>query len=88
MLRAGIIKAGEEKSLGEILSMCKNSQNNRMRGEGGVKKAEPDTNAREPMQRKSHLNTKKPFFTVRIVKHWDRLSREPVKSPSFEIFKT
>lgn len=62
MLRAGIIKAGEEKALGEILSMCKNSQNNRMGGEDGVKKAEPDTNAHKLRQTKFHLNTKPPLL--------------------------
>lgn len=36
------IKAGEEKALGKILSICKNSQNNKMRGEGGIKKAESE----------------------------------------------
>ena len=37
--------------------------------------------------RKFHTNTRKKFFTVRVLEHWNRLAREVVESPSLVIFK-
>ena len=38
--------------------------------------------------RKFHVNKQRNFFTVRVTESWNRLPREPVESPSMEIFKT
>lgn len=33
------------------------------------------------------MNSRKNFFTKKLVRHWNRLPRELVESPALELFK-
>lgn len=77
---------------GDLINKCKYLNED-------AKKTEPDSFSVIPNARKNgnehkqeherfHLNIRKTFFIVSVTKHWHRLSREGVGSPSLEISKS
>ena len=38
-------------------------------------------------ERRFHLNSRKPFLTVRAVRRWNKLPRRVVESPSLGVFR-
>ncbi|KAK4829209.1 hypothetical protein QYF61_002474 [Mycteria americana] len=89
---AGTVQPGEERAWGNFINVYKYLVEGN-EGEGTrlfpvVSSDRIGGNGHKLKYRKFLLNTSKHLFTVRVVKHWHRLPREVVESPSLEMFKS
>jgi len=87
--RAATVQPGEEKSQGDLIKVYKYLQGGCKEDGARLFSVMPSDRTRGSGHRLKHrrspLNTRKHFFTVRETKRWHRLPKEVMGSPSLEI---
>ena len=89
--RVGVAQPGEEKAPRDLIAAFQYLKGAYQKaGEGLLKWTCSDWtrgNGFKLKEGRYRLDVWRKFFTVRVVKHWNRLPREAVDAPSLEVFK-